>query len=344
MTKLMTSTQKTVALISAAHIHTPNFIKLMNARDDIAVTAVWDDNSERGQKAAADLGATFRSDIEAIWSDDSIEAVIICSETNKHEALVLAAVNANKHIFVEKPLGFESEDAYKMAEAINTSDKIFQTGFFMRGWPFHIFLKEQITKGNFGKLTRIRHSNCHEGSLKRWFDTDWRWMADPSIAGCGAFGDLGSHSLDVMLWMMGDDSEVEEVTATMDIVTNNYEGCDEFGEALLKFKNGTVGSIVAGWLDIARPFRLQISGTEGHAIVMGDDLYFQSEHVEGSSLENIWTDLPEQKPHAFTLFLDALTGQNVTLISADECAYQNAVMEAIYKANETRTWVKPKIA
>ena len=329
--------QKNIALISAAHIHTPKFIEIMQARPELNVNYVWDDNETRGQAAAEKLATSYTANADDIWSDSSIEAIVVCSETNKHEQLVLEAAKAKKHIFVEKPLGFASEDAQKMATAINDAGVIFQTGFFMRGWPFHIFLKEQIKKGHFGQITRIRHSNCHAGSLKKWFDTDWHWMADPKIAGCGAFGDLGAHSLDILIWLMG---QVDEVTGTVDIVTNHYEGCDESGEAMLRFKNGAVGSIAAGWVDVAHPFRLQISGTEGHALVLGDDLYFQSEHVEGSSLENIWTDLPDLQPHAFELFLDAISGKDVELISADECAYQNTVMEAIYKAHETKTWVK----
>ncbi len=327
----------TVALLSAAHIHAPNFIKRMNERPDVRVKYVWDDDAQRGQKAAEQLGAST-AELYDILADSEVEAVIICSETSKHENLVLPAVNAKKHLFVEKPLGFASGDAYLMAKAINNAGLIFQTGFFSRGFPYHRFLKEQVEQGHFGKITRIRHSNCHQGSLAGWFDKEWRWMADPAIAGVGAFGDLGAHSLDILLWLMGD---VEAVTASMNVVTGRYNDCDESGEGLLKFKNGAIGSLAAGWVDIVHPFRLQISGTEGHALVLGDNLYFQSQHVEGSDIKEVWTDLPEALPHAFELFFDALAGKEVPLISASEAAYENAVMEALYKAAASSSWVAP---
>lgn len=327
----------TVALLSAAHIHTPNFIKRMNDRSDVQVKYVWDDDAQRGQKAAEQLGAEI-AELYDILADETIDAVIICSETSKHENLVLPAVNAKKHLFVEKPLGFASADAYQMAKAINNAGLIFQTGFFSRGFPYHRFLKEQVDKGHFGTITRIRHSNCHQGSLAGWFDKDWRWMADPEIAGVGAFGDLGAHSLDILLWLMGD---VEEVSASMNVVTGRYGDCDESGEGLLKFKNGAIGTLAAGWVDIVHPFRLQISGTEGHALVLGDDLYFQSQHVENSNIKQVWNDLPEALPHAFELFFDALAGKDVPLISASEAAYENAVMEALYKAAASQSWVAP---
>src|SRR5439155_19000135 len=129
----------------------------------------------------------------------------------------------------------------------------------------HLFLKDQIAKGAFGKITRVRGSNCHNGSLQGWFDKDYRWMADPKIAGVGAFGDLGTHSLDILMWMLGG---IESVTADIKIVTDRYPGCDESGEALLKFQNGVIGTLAAGWVDADNPVTLEISGTEGHATIV----------------------------------------------------------------------------
>ena len=159
----------------------------------------------------------------------AIPAVVICSETNRHEQLVLPAAAAKKHMFVEKPLGFAAADAWRMARAIEEAGVLFQTGYFMRGNPAHLFLREQIKAGAFGKITRIRHSNCHAGSIGRWFDTDWRWMADLDQAGVGAFGDLGTHSLDILMWLMGD---IARTTAAMDVALGNYGPTDEFGEGL----------------------------------------------------------------------------------------------------------------
>src|SRR5262249_13011399 len=159
-------------------------------------------------------------------------AVVICSETTRHHDLVMAAAEAKKHMFVEKPLGITAKESRAMADAITRANLLFTTGYFNRMEPTHIFLKEQIARGSFGKITRARGSNCHNGSLGGWFDTEWRWMADPKIAGVGAFGDLGTHLLDILMWMLGD---VASVTADIKVVTGKYGDCDESGEALLKF-------------------------------------------------------------------------------------------------------------
>jgi predicted dehydrogenase len=328
-----------LALIGGAHIHTPGFIDRLNKRSDVMVKYVWDHDLTRAQKRAEALKAQVSPDLEAIWNDASIHGVIICSETNRHEPLVMAAATARKHIFVEKPLGLSAADAFRMAEAIKQAGIIFQTGYFMRGNPAHRFLKAQIEAGSFGLLTRYRHTNCHAGSLGGWFDTEWHWMTDQAQAGCGGFGDLGTHALDIMLWLMG---RVRSVTASMDTATHHYGDIDEFGEGLLKFENGCIGSLAAGWVDVAHPVSLILSGTEGHAYMANGQLFIQSAHIPGADGKSPWTDLPPAWPHAFELFLDAITGKDhPPLVSAHEAAYRSAVMEAFYAAAETQAWVSP---
>ena len=215
--------------------------------------------------------------------------VVICSETNRHHDLVLAAAAAGKHVFAEKPMGIGSAESYEMADALDNAHVFFTTGYFTRTVPAIQFLKQQVDQGVFGKITRVRGSNCHNGSLGHWFDTDWRWMADPKIAGVGGFGDLGTHYLDILMWMFGD---VQTVAADIKVVTGNYGDCDESGEALIKFKNGITGTLGAGWVDVADPVTLMISGTEGHAYIDKGKLFLTSKIVEGADGKSAWTKLP----------------------------------------------------
>jgi len=231
-----------------------------------------------------------------------------------------------------------AKDAYRMAGVIEQAGVLFQTGYFQRGNPIYRYLKDLLAAGAFGKVTRLRMSNGHGGSLGGWFDTEWRWMADPEKSGVGAFGDLGTHALDIMLWLLGD---VTQVTANLDIATGRYGACDEYGEGLLKFSGGATGSLAASWVDIANPVTLLLSGTQGHAHVVNGELFLQSELIPGADGKTPWKDLPEPWPHAFELFLDALVGKpGVTLVGAREAAYRSAVMEALYRGAKECAWVK----
>ena len=331
-----------LALVGCAHIHTPDFVRRLRQRPDISVRYVWDHDAGRAQKYANELSSPAVADLNTAWDDPAVAAAIICVETNRHEPLVMAGAAAQKHLFVEKPLGMGAADAYAMASAIEQAGVLFQTGYFMRGHPVHLFLREQIRLGHFGAVTRIRHSNCHDGIARGFFEGEWRWMADPAVAGVGAFGDLGTHSLDILLWLMG---EVTRVTAVTGVATGRYPDCDEFGEGLLHFANGAIGTLAAGWVDVANPVTILVSGTEGHAHVAGGDFYFKSRHVAGADGLAPWTDLPPAWPHAFELFLDAITRQTGgPLVSAPEAAVRSAVMEAFYQAAREQRWVVPQRA
>jgi predicted dehydrogenase len=331
----------TIGWVGCAHIHTPGFVKRVKDRAaEVKVKAVWDHDAARAKANAEAVGSVVATEVDEIFSDPEINAVVVCSETNRHEELVLAAAKAKKHMFVEKPLGVGATDAWRMAKAIENALVLFQTGYFNRGISFHRFLRDEIKAGHFGTITRARHSNCHKGSLAGWFDKEWRWMADPAIAGCGAYGDLGTHSLDILMWLFGD---VVRVTASIGVVTRRYGDCDETGEGLIEFKNGVIATLAAGWVDVANPVRMLISGTEGHAVVINNDLFYQSSHVEGADGKQPWTKLPEPLPHAFDLFLDAVAGKkDVPLVSPSEAAARSAVMEALYAAAKAHKWVAPK--
>jgi predicted dehydrogenase len=332
----------TGALVGCGHIHTPGFVKRLADRPDVVVKAVWDHEAARAGEHAATLAATVVATPNDIWRDEEITAAIICSETNLHEELVLAGIAAGKHLFVEKPLGLAAADAHKMAAAINEAGILFQTGYFQRGYATNQFLYQQIRQGHFGQITRLRLSNCHSGALGDWFTPKWLWMTDPAVAGVGAFGDLGTHALDLLLWFM--DEEVERVTAVLRTAIARYgQNCDEYGEGMLQFSNGTIATLAAGWVDVADPVTVQISGTEGHAVVINGELYFKSEHVAGADGQAAWTELPPAWPHAFELFLDAVVGKpDIPLVTAAEAAQRNVVMEALYQAAQAGQWVNIK--
>ena len=327
----------TMAFVGCAHIHTPSFVDLLKSRPDVKVKWVWDHDQARAEKRAKQLGAEVVANANIIWTDPEVVAVVNCAETTRHHGLVLAGAKAGKHMFVEKPLGITAKESYAMAQAIEKANVLFTTGYFMRTDPKHLFLKDEVAKGNFGKITRIRGSNCHSGSLGGWFDTEWRWMADPKISGVGAFGDLGTHKLDILMWLIG---EVNEVTASVRTVTGRYGDCDETGEGMIRFKNGVIGTLAAGWVDVEDPVQLLISGTEAHAVIVNDKLYYSCKKT-GSQGKEPFTALPPAPKAPLHQFVDAVAGNKPQpLVTPREAAARVNVMEAMYRGAQSNKWVK----
>ncbi len=333
--------KSTFAGFGAAHIHTPNYVGILKklARTSTVKIRLGTTIRRAPKKSATILGAKAIDDAKIVWSDPEIKAVVICSETNRHHDLVLAAAAAGKHVFAEKPMGIGSAESYEMADALEKANVLFTTGYFTRTVPAIQFLKQQVDQGVFGKITRVRGSNCHNGSLGHWFDTDWRWMADPKIAGVGGFGDLGTHYLDILMWMFGG---VDKITADIKVVTGNYGDCDESGEALIKFSNGITGTLGAGWVDVADPVTLAISGTEGQAYINRGQLFLTSKNVEGADGKTAWTKLPAALSNPMEQFADAVGGKPAPgLVKPREAAQRVSVMEAAYQGAKSSEWVKP---
>ncbi|HXK10599.1 MAG TPA: Gfo/Idh/MocA family oxidoreductase [Vicinamibacteria bacterium] len=338
------ASKTTLALLGCAHIHVPGFAKLLADRPDVRVKWAWDPEPARVAKWGGVVDARTASSVAEVLADPEVKGVVILSETSRHRELVEAAAKAGKHLFVEKPLAATAAESRAMAEAIERASLLFTTGYFMRTDPKLLFLREQVAKGAFGRITRASAWNCHEGALGGWFDEKpgnvaetWRWMADPKIAGVGAFGDLGTHSLDVLMWTLG---PVESVNAEVRVITGRYGDCDETGTAMLRLRNGLVATLVAGWVDVANPVTLQIAGTEGHAIVFRDQLFFESAHAPGSKLGEPVKGLAPGPKAPLQQWVDAVggaTGQ--PLVTPREAADRVAVMEAAYASARTGRWV-----
>ncbi len=327
-----------IGLLGCAHIHTPGFIPFLLKRSDVKVSVVWDPENERSKVRAAELGAIVAPSPEAILADDRVKGVIVLSETDLHRQLVRASARAGKHVFVEKPLGLSGADAVAMADEIERAKVRFHTGYLSRCQREMRFIRDQIKAGNLGRITRARASVCHHGALAGWFDTDWRWMADVKRAGCGAFGDLGTHGMDLLIWWLG---EVASCTAVLDNGTARYPDCEELGEAMLRFKSGAIGTLAASWDDWANPLSHLVTGTEGHiAVIQGKLHYVSRKHATFDGTQPVReSELPPGPPHVIDQFCDAVLGKPAELVSAREAAYRNVVFDACYTAAREKRWV-----
>lgn len=339
--------QLVTAFLGVAHIHTPDFIARLNKRaDEVSVKAVFDRDAARGQKRAADLpGAAFTSEFQSILADPEISAVVVCAETLFHRELVTAAARAGKHIFCEKPLGLGKADADAMAEAIKAAGVTFQTGFASRSTPVAQFVKREVNTGHLGRITRAHYYGGHSAALGGWFDTDWRWLADPKLAGGGAMLDLGAHPLDLIVdtyWPTQGD--VVDVAATLGSGVARYGDIDEWGTALLTFASGAAITLDASWVDPKFGSPLEVFGTDGQIQVIDGQARYFSKHVAGADGSPA-TDLPPAAPHAFELFWDKLLGKElaVPLVTVEQAATGSALMERIYQAagRSTTTGLRP---
>lgn len=302
------------------------------SKRDASLLGIWDHDAERAAKNSEKTGAPVM-DLDALIAHPEVGGFLVCSETCHHLQIVEKAAPRGLPMFVEKPLSASPAESAKMAALMKEHGVVFQTGYFMRGTPGVRTLMLMVDQGAFGQITRVRFSNCHSGAIGGWFDGEWRWMADRSLAGVGAYGDLGTHVIDLLMWMFG---PVKSVTGALAMGTARYEGCDELGEGILKMESGVIATLAAGWDDVADPYRIQVSGTEGHAL-LGSTLQVAG---KDGKFEEV-TELEPAVSSGFGSFLDVLEGKSTELVTIDEAVDRDCVMEALYRGAESSAWVEP---
>jgi predicted dehydrogenase len=327
----------TLAVLGAAHMHTPMFLQILKTREDVRIAWVWDHDAARAAKRAAECGAKTAKTAAEVLGDPTVAGIVILSETRLHAELAIGAAQAGKHVFVEKPLGVGAKDAAEIAAAIEKAGVRFTSGYHLRTIAKNLFIKENIAKGHFGRIVRAHCSFCNDCVLQGEFDNEWKWTVDPQWGAVGAFADIGTHALDMLMWLLGD---VEAVAADVRSVTGRYPASDEIGQGTLRFKNGVTGTISAGWVEPENPVSLLVAGTEGHAVVFNDRLYLRTKKVPGADGARPWGKLPPGPDHPLLQFVSAVGGQpDLPLVTPREAAARVRVMEALYQAARDRKWV-----
>lgn len=165
--------------------------------DRVRVKTVASRTAERAAKVAAIVGAEATTDLDAAIDDPEIEAVDICLPTLLHREFAVAALEAGKHVFLEKPIALTPDDADAIVAAAERADRILMVGLVLRFWPEYVELQRRVADGELGRPTAVTVSRLSPPA-------DWNdWMADPAQSG-GAAVDLMIHDLDQMNWLLGE--------------------------------------------------------------------------------------------------------------------------------------------
>ena len=121
-----------VAMISRWHVHAAGYAKMIQEAKDAQITCVWDEQPERGQAWAQELGVPFVADYGALLARSDVDAVLIDSPTNMHKDLMVQAAQAKKHIFTEKCMCLTTADCDEVIRAVKENGVIFTISFPQR--------------------------------------------------------------------------------------------------------------------------------------------------------------------------------------------------------------------
>ncbi|GGG62735.1 Gfo/Idh/MocA family protein [Paenibacillus radicis (ex Gao et al. 2016)] len=176
--------------------HLPSLSKLNN----VEIVAFCDIVEERATEAAAKYGAEgarVYTDYTELLKDSSIEVVHVCTPNDSHADISIAALEAGKHVMSEKPMAKTAHDAKRMVEAAERTGKKLTVGYNNRFRSDSLHLKALCESGELGD---IYFAKAH--AIRRRAVPTWGVFLDEEKQGGGPLIDIGTHALDLTLWMM----------------------------------------------------------------------------------------------------------------------------------------------
>lgn len=210
---------------SGWHLH----VAVMRQLEQFEVTAVVDPVAERRQEAVDAFGCTAYADPEELFKDERIELVVVATPSHTHADLACRAMEAGKHVLVEKPMAVNLEEVDRMIETAEKHDRLLTVYQLRRLDPDYVRVKQIIESGVLGPLVLIRLARH---SYRR--RSDWQTLRK---FGGGMLNNWGSHIVDQGLELLG--APVERLFADMQQTVSAGDAEDHF-KITMKAADGPV--------------------------------------------------------------------------------------------------------
>jgi predicted dehydrogenase len=189
-----------VAVIGCGGIANGKHLPSLKKIDQVQLVAFCDIVEQRAVDAAAKYGvadANVYTDYKELLKDASIDIVHVCTPNDSHADIAIAALEAGKHVMSEKPMAKTAHDAGRMVEAARRTGKKLTVGYNNRFRPDSQHLKKICEAGELGD---IYYAKAH--AIRRRAVPTWGVFLDEEKQGGGPLIDIGTHALDLTLWMM----------------------------------------------------------------------------------------------------------------------------------------------
>ena len=246
------------------------------------LVAVADVVPELAEELADEHRCSHYASLEEMLSGVDLDAVCVCTPSGMHADGAVTALEAGKHVVIEKPVDVTLEAVDRLIEVQRATGGrvavVSQHRFDAAAQAVH----EALARGEFGRLTS-GSADVRWWRSQSYYDSGG-WRGTWELDGGGVLINQAIHSIDLLQWLMG---QVVEVTAYTGLIAHERIEVEDTAIAILKFANGTLGTIVA--TTAAYPgltTRIAVHGDRGSAIIDDDELsYFHaaSEGQEGEA-------------------------------------------------------------
>ena len=229
-----------IAVVGLGTIGQSVHLPILSRIPEVEIVAVCDIEASKAEFVAGkyEIPRHYTDLEEMLKTEEVIDGVDICTSTFSHLDAAIAALEAKKHVLVEKPLARTYEEAHKIVASAKKNQRKLMVGMNNRFRPDAMILKSMIQGGELGRIFYAK-----AGWLRKLKSTN-PWLTRKEKSGGGVVLDLGIVMFDLAFWLMGF-PEAKEVLASN--YSHNTKGVEDSSVVFIKMKNGSTLTIESSW-------------------------------------------------------------------------------------------------
>nr|WP_263623040.1 Gfo/Idh/MocA family oxidoreductase [Alkalihalobacillus algicola] len=316
-----------LGILSFWHVHAKDYAREAEEHPETTITAIWDEDEERGRKEAGKSGAEYIGSLDELLANDSIDGVVVTCPTNMHKEIMIKAAEAGKHIFTEKVLAATEKEALAIIDSVKREGvKLFVS--LPRVYDgYTLAIQNIIDTGEIGEITQSRVRLAHDGATAGWLP---HHFYNKEACKGGALIDLGCHPVYLTRLFQG---MPKSVSAQFGYVTE--KPVEDQAVVTFHYSGGSYGIVETGFVNPHSPFTIELHGTKGSVLYgMPDDVILLN---KGEGFERV--TIPTDQPSPFSQWVDHVqhnkdTDENIAL-----ALDLTVLMEASYRSEQEESEV-----
>ncbi len=274
------------------------------------------------------------SNLSEALADEAIDAVYLATPVHLHAPQTIAALEAGKHVLVEKPMALDAHQAEQMIAAADRCGRHLAVAYYRRFWPSFERVRQMLRRNELGQLVLVRLT------LQSWYapaaDDPKAWRVRPEESGGGVLLDVGSHRLDLLAWWLGLPRRLVSEVRTR---THGY-GVEDSVAALLTFADEVPCAASFHWNSKAWADEIHVVGTDASVALTPTDSD-QLTITRGSETEQVKLPKPDNLHYPLIDdFASAIARQQSPRFNGVDGSAATRIIDAIVQSARSKAWVQ----
>lgn len=334
--------------------HMPSLAKLKNVKM-VAFCDIIEKRAIEAKEKYGDADAKVYTNYEELLADPTIDIVHVCTPNDSHATISIAALEADKHVLCEKPMAKTAVDARRMVEAAKRSGKKLTIGYNNRFRTDSRYLKQTCEDGELGE---IYFAKAH--AIRRRAVPTWGVFLDEEKQGGGPLIDIGTHALDLTLWMMDNYKPKAVLGTAFHKLASKENAANAWGSwdpkeftvedsafGMITMENGATIMLESSWaLNVidSEEATCTLCGTEGGADMKGglringekNSKLFDTKIQLGASGVAFFEGESEDAPDVeMRMWIEAIENDTDPVVTPEQACVVSEILEAIYESSKT---------